>query len=252
MSRKYLNAVWELTKRELKRKYVRSYLGILWSCLYPFMRMVLVVVLFTHIFDKGIPMYASYYFSAYLIFEFFNVGSSTSLTTLVDNKDLIQKTKLSRKTFIISRVNTAFINFLLGCIPFVIVLLYYRVKISFTMLMIIPVFAFLYLYVLGMSYIVAIIYVYFRDIKNIYFQIIFLWRYFVAMFYDINWVHPKVASFIDNNPMYVFIKISRDSVIYGTISDFKYFIQMIVYSVSLFLLGSYIFAKNKDLILIRV
>ena len=39
--REYLNALWELTKRELRRKYARSYLGILWSSLYPFLRMSL-------------------------------------------------------------------------------------------------------------------------------------------------------------------------------------------------------------------
>ena len=33
--RQYWFVLWELTKRELKRKYARSFLGILWSCVYP-------------------------------------------------------------------------------------------------------------------------------------------------------------------------------------------------------------------------
>ena len=45
--RQYWFVLWELTKRELKRKYARSFLGILWSCVYPLMRMALVVVLFS-------------------------------------------------------------------------------------------------------------------------------------------------------------------------------------------------------------
>ena len=48
--RQYWFVLWELTKRELKRKYARSFLGILWSCVYPLMRMALVVVLFSTIF----------------------------------------------------------------------------------------------------------------------------------------------------------------------------------------------------------
>lgn len=35
--RQYWFVLWELTKRELKRKYARSFLGILWSCVYPLM-----------------------------------------------------------------------------------------------------------------------------------------------------------------------------------------------------------------------
>lgn len=55
--RQYWFVLWELTKRELKRKYARSFLGILWSCVYPLMRMALVVVLFSTIFNKGIEKY---------------------------------------------------------------------------------------------------------------------------------------------------------------------------------------------------
>ena len=33
--RQYWFVLWELTKRELKRKYARSFLGILWSCVSP-------------------------------------------------------------------------------------------------------------------------------------------------------------------------------------------------------------------------
>ena len=50
--RQYWFVLWELTKRELKRKYARSFLGILWSCVYPLMRMALVVLLFSTIFNK--------------------------------------------------------------------------------------------------------------------------------------------------------------------------------------------------------
>ena len=64
--RQYWFVLWELTKRELKRKYARSFLGILWSCVYPLMRMALVVVLFSTIFNKGIDKYPAYYFVGFL------------------------------------------------------------------------------------------------------------------------------------------------------------------------------------------
>lgn len=68
--RQYWFVLWELTKRELKRKYARSFLGILWSCVYPLMRMALVVILFSTIFNKGIDKYPAYYFVGFLMFEF--------------------------------------------------------------------------------------------------------------------------------------------------------------------------------------
>ena len=116
--RQYWFVLWELTKRELKRKYARSFLGILWSCVYPLMRMALVVVLFSTIFNKGIDKYPAYYFVGFLMFEFFATATQTSLTTLKDNRNLLIKSKLPRELFVLSRVLTAFVNFLLGCIPF--------------------------------------------------------------------------------------------------------------------------------------
>ena len=89
--RQYWFVLWELTKRELKRKYARSFLGILWSCVYPLMRMALVVVLFSTIFNKGIDKYPAYYFVGFLMFEFFATATQTSLTTLKDNRNLLIK-----------------------------------------------------------------------------------------------------------------------------------------------------------------
>ena len=250
--REYLNALWELTKRELRRKYARSYLGILWSSLYPFLRMLLVVFLFSTIFDKGIDRYPAYYFTGYLMFEFFNVGSVTSVTTLRDNKDLLIKSKLSRKTFVMSRVNTAFINLLLGSIPYVGVLIYYKAILTPACLLIIPDLLLLYLFVTGMSYLLSILYVYFKDIRNIHVQLLNLWRFFIALFYDVAWVSPGVRKFIELNPMYSFIKIGRDCLIYGRVSEDRFFIQAFLYSVSVYLLGSIIFETKKSSVLMRL
>ena len=252
MTREYFYALWELTKRELRRKYARSYLGILWSSLYPFLRMLLVVFMFTRIFDKGIDRYPAYYFVGYLMFEFFNVGSTTSVTTLRDNKDLLVKSKLTRKTFVLSRVNTAFINFLLGCIPFVGVLIYFRAVITPAIFLICIDLFFLYLFVAGMSYIVSILYVFFKDTMNIYIQLVNLWRFFIAMFYSVEWMSPRVRVFIEANPIYSFVKIGRDCLIYGQVSDCKFFIQIIVYSVVIYIIGTVIFEKNNNSVLARL
>ena len=87
--RQYWFVLWELTKRELKRKYARSFLGILWSCVYPLMRMALVVVLFSTIFNKGIDKYPAYYFVGFLMFEFF----ATATQCLSQTKRLLTALK---------------------------------------------------------------------------------------------------------------------------------------------------------------
>lgn len=252
MLKEYLNALFELTKRELRRKYARSYLGILWSVFYPLMRMILVVFLFSHIFNKGIDRYPAYYFTGFLIYDFFSVAVRTSVTTLRDNRDLLFKTKLQREIFVQSRVLTALINFLLGCIPFLVVLLVYRSHWSFYTILFILDVIFLWLFVSGVSYMVSIFYVYVRDMKNICYQLLMILRYFVAMFYSVEWVSPNVRAFIEHNPPYVFTKIARDALIYGQLSELNYWIQMLVYGVVFFAVGKLFFNFKKDDVLVRL
>ena len=186
--RQYWFVLWELTKRELKRKYARSFLGILWSCVYPLMRMALVVVLFSTIFNKGIDKYPAYYFVGFLMFEFFATATQTSLTTLKDNRNLLIKSKLPRELFVLSRVLTAFVNFLLGCIPFAALVAWYRARVTWYYLMIPVVLLLLLIFTVGMSYAVSIWFVFQRDAMNIYSNFIFILRFFVAMFYSVEWV----------------------------------------------------------------
>ena len=56
--------------------------------------------------------------------EFFKTGSENSLTALVDNKMMFQKTKIVPRIFVLSRVLTSFVNLLLGTIPFIGVLIF--------------------------------------------------------------------------------------------------------------------------------
>ena len=252
MSREYLNALWELTKRELRRKYARSYLGIAWSSLYPLLRMMLVTFLFSHVFNKGIPSYPVYYFIAYLIFEFWEVSTLTSVTALRDNKDLYIKSKLPKELFVVSRVLTAFVNFLLGLIPFCIVLLIYRITVTYRIVFFLIDLFFLVLFVIGISYFSAVVYCFFRDIRNLLSRLLMVLRYFVAMFYGIDSVSSGVRNFIIHNPPYVFIKIARDAILYNRISEGMYWSQMIVYSLLSFFVGRVVFEFNKDRVLLKL
>ena len=238
--------LWELTKRELRRKYARSYLGILWSIVYPLLRMALVVFLFSHVFSKGIDKYPAYYFTAYLLFEFFKTATETSLTTLKDNANLLVKSKLSRNLFVLSRVLTAFVNLLLGCIPYALVLLYYRVQFSWYLLLLPVDFFFLTLFVTGVSYALSIWFVFLPDARSIHSNIIFALRFFVAMFYAVDWVSPVIQKVIVHNHPYTYIKIARDLIVYGQLSEPFYYIQMFAFGVGFYIFGRIIFKAYEN------
>lgn len=250
--RQYWFVLWELTKRELKRKYARSFLGILWSCVYPLMRMALVVLLFSTIFNKGIDKYPAYYFVGFLMFEFFETATKTSLTTLKDNRHLLIKSKLPRELFVLSRVLTAFVNFLLGCIPFAAVLAWYRARATVYYCMIPVVLLLLLAFTTGVSYMVSIWYAFQRDALNIHANVIFILRFFVAIFYDVEWVSDGVQWVIRHNPLYAYIYVMRQCVVYGQRTEAVYLYQIVIWSAAMLLAGMLIFKKYENEVVERL
>ena len=106
----FMFAVKQLVTREIKRKYARSYLGILWSVLNPLLSMAVMSLIFTTLFKRSIANYPIYYMTGQIMWSLFSTATSTSMTAIVDNKSLMMKVKLSKQTFIVARIITAVVN----------------------------------------------------------------------------------------------------------------------------------------------
>ena len=247
--KKHLYAMRELTKREIKRKYARSYLGIVWSILEPLLNMVLVTFVFSYIFSKNIENYPAYYFTGYIIVNFFGTATETAMTSLKDNRGMIIKTKLPRRTFVLSRVYTALVNLGLSCIAYVFILIFFQIKITWTMLLFPIDIFFLTMFAVGVSYLISIWYVFLPDSKNIYGNMIHILTRFAALFYSIDVLSPTVRTFVSCNPIYTYVHIARDVILYGRISDSQYWIQMVAWAVGMFLIGRMVFNAKENRVL---
>ena len=101
----------ELVSRELKRKYSRSRLGILWSVLSPLLSMAVLSLVFSAMFRKSIENYPVYYLTGFILWNFFTTATNTAMTALADNQTLILQVKFPREVFPFARVYTAFCQF---------------------------------------------------------------------------------------------------------------------------------------------
>ena len=64
--KQYAFVVKQLTSREIKRKYARSYLGIVWSVLNPLLSMAVLSLIFSQLFRRSIENYPIYYLTGYI------------------------------------------------------------------------------------------------------------------------------------------------------------------------------------------
>lgn len=236
----------ELTKREIKRKYARSYLGIVWSILEPLLNMIVVTFIFSYMFSRNIENYPAYYYVGYIIISFFTTATTTAMTALRDNRSLMLKSKLPRRTFVLSRVYTALVNLGFSCIAFIFIIIFLRIKITWTILLFPVDVFFLMVFAIGVSYALSIWFVFLQDAKNIYSILLHVLTRFAALFYSVDTLSPVVGRIVSYNPVYTYVKIARDCIIYGKISEPQYWIQMVAWSVGMFIIGRIIFNTNEN------
>lgn len=242
----------QLTDRELKRKYARSYLGIVWSVLNPLLSMAVLSLIFSQLFRRSIENYPIYYLTGYLLWQTFTGATNAAMTTLTDNKALLMKVKFPMEIFILTRVYTALINLLYSLIAYIMMLVVFQIKPKWTMLFAPAVIWCLFLFSLGFSYMLACAYVFFGDVKHLYSVGLTLWMYCSAIFYPADQLQGPIYPVIVNNPMYLFIDSFRDAVMYGIWPSRMRILQMVLWGVGMYAAGKWIFYRNRNKIMQKI
>ena len=96
--RQYWFVIRELTAREIKRKYARSVLGILWSVINPLLFMIVISVVMGTFTNNG-KLYPVYYITGYTIWIMFYTATITSITAFIDNKMRFASSSLRSERF---------------------------------------------------------------------------------------------------------------------------------------------------------
>ena len=246
MNRQSLFVIQELVSREIRRKYSRSKLGILWSVLNPLLSMAVLSLIFSTMFRRSIENYPVYYLTGFLIWNFFTTATNTGMTALADNQMLILQVKLPRSVFPLARVCTAFVNFLHSLIAYLCILLFFRIPLTWYMLLYPVITAMVFLFALGLSYILSVLYVFFGDVRHLYSVVLTLWMYLSALFYPLELLPAGMQLLIRQNPVYNFIAAARDCILYGTMPGGAVWVRMILWSGGIFLTGTWIFRESQN------
>lgn len=250
--KQYLFVIRELTSREIKRKYSRSYLGIVWSVLNPLLMMTVLSMIFTQIFDRAIENYPIYYLSGYILWHMFTGATNAAMTTLIDNKNMLIKVRLPMEIFVIARVYTALVNLGYSLIAYIVMLIVFRIQIRVTVLLFPVIILFILMFSLGVSFVLSTAYVFFGDVKHLYSVILTLWMYCSAIFYPVDRLEGVIRTVIEFNPIYEYISATRNVVMYGAMPSVTEILKMLIWSVAMLGIGYWIFRRNKNKVMQKI
>lgn len=160
----------ELVRTDFKLRYQGSVLGYAWSLLRPLLMFAILYVVFVKFLrlGEGVPHFPIYLLLGIVIWNFFTEMTSQSLTSIVGRGDLIRKISIPRWIIILSSSVSALINFGLNLVVVVIFMAFNQVDVRMAILLFPLIVIEVYLFALGLSLILATLFVRFRDVSYIW------------------------------------------------------------------------------------
>ena len=239
----------QLISRDFKVKYKRSVLGVLWSLLNPILMMCVMAIVFTNVFKFSTPgvNYLTYLLTGLVFFNYFNEASNLSMSSVVANFSLINKIYIPKYIFPLSKCLFVGINFFLTLIPLYAVILLTGTGLNWAHLLLPYSFLCLFLFTLGMGFILSTVSVFLRDMFYIYGIVLTIWQYMTPIMYDINLIsNPTLQLIMKFNPLYQIINFARSIILYGNVPTLGQFAGCAVSSILVLLVGVIVFKKNQD------
>ena len=257
--KKYKALLLELTRKDIKLKYRDSWLGILWSFVQPLLTIAVLSVVFSSIFGRqiqGFSCYPIYLFSGRLLFEFFGASTKKALGSFRANAAIMKKVYVPKYIYPLAGIFSNFITLAISLICFVAVWIFFRLTgfsggdglsvNAYALLFFVPLFLLL-VFVVGIGFILAVLQVYFRDIKYMWDVFCTLLFYMVPIIYTIDRIKTDWTRFIiEANPLYSIIQLFRQCVLYGQPMDNKLLLHAFAWSFGALLVGIYIYNKKSD------
>ncbi len=207
----------ELVKRDFKKKYKRTVLGMAWSVLSPLLALLVMRLVFTQFFGRHTPHYTTYLFCGNLVFSYFNESTSQGMTSLMGNAKIFSKINVPKYLFLFSKNVQTLINFGLTLGVFFVFCVIDSIPFTWKFICLLYPICMLVLFNIGVGLILSAMFVFFRDIQYLWSVFTQLLMYMSAIFYTIDRYSPMAQDLFLLNPVYLFIRYFRKIVIEATI-----------------------------------
>ena len=233
----------ELVKRDFKKKYKRTVLGMAWSVLAPLLQLLVMRVVFTQFFGRTMEHYTTYLFCGNLVFSYFSESTGQGMTSLVGNAAIFTKVNIPKYLFLFSKNVQALINFGLVLVVFFVFCIIDNVAFTWKfVLLLVPIISLL-LFNIGVGLILSALFVFFRDVQYLWSVFTQLLMYMSAIFYSIDTFSPMAQNLFLLNPVYLHIRYFRKIVLENTVPSVWFHLLMLADVLIVLGIGCWMYKK---------
>jgi ABC-type polysaccharide/polyol phosphate export permease len=237
-----------LAEREIKTRYRRSFLGLLWSLATPLYQAVLMTIVVKFLWKLPDNDYSVKFLCGVLPWSFFASALPTSCASILYAREVVKRVRLPRQVFPLAIVLSCLFHFVVS----VVVLLIIRAPSPGALapaLLFLPVLMLLEaMMVCGLALIVSVAHTFYQDVEYIVTNLIAAFYFLTPVIWHVNkpWISdPDKQYLIMFNPMAVYCEGFRRIIINHEVPEPVHLLSAAGFSVASLLFGLWFFRRRE-------
>lgn len=249
---RFRSLLYELIARDIKVKYRRSVLGLLWTILNPLLMMCVLYLVFSKLFRFDIENYAIYVLSGQVIFNYYQVTTTDAMMSILNNSTLIKKVYIPKYMLVLVKILSGTVSLAASYLALLIVIVVTGGKIYITNLLAILPFASIVVLSLGAGLFLAALTVRFRDILHLYGVFCTLLFYITPIIYPFSILPDYMKKFVVWNPLMMITDVFRTIVLEGRVPQSGQLLYSILGPMIILVIGCLFFKKRENTFILDI
>ncbi len=221
-----------------------SYLGFFWYLLNPILTFLLLLLIFSNRLGSSIVDYPLYLLMGIMIFNFFQSITTESTRVISSFRGVVRSIYFPKEVLVGQLVVKTFFSHIFEILLYALFMVFFHVPL-WGLLYYPFILIFLSIFTLGVSFALCALTAYVSDLENIWnFALRLLWLA-TPIFYASEGI-LGISILNKLNPMYYFITVARETIIYQHNPDSFLILGMVGYSIISFFTGLWIFTHLKS------
>jgi len=255
---RYRELFGNLFRRDLQAKYRGSALGVVWTVANPLLLMGVYLLVFGVIWDSPFAHgghYALFLLSGLAVWTFVAAALQSATRSMLDNANLIRKTRFPRQLVPLSVVGAHVVAFAAMLVLLLVVNFIALPRVRWTEWLAIPLAVLAIAFVSGISLMAASLNAIFRDVEFIVAALLVPWFFLTPVIYPLTEfaAHQHVVWAIHwLNPLSPIIQSIRAPLFEGDLPPLADFVYAVLVSILSLAVGAWVFSRVDDEIAIEV
>lgn len=242
----------ELVKRDFKKKYKRTILGMGWSMLSPLLMLLVMKLVFEQFFGRTTNHYTTYLFCGLLVFQWFSESTGGGMRSIFGNAGIFTRVNVPKYLFLFSSIIQVFFNFSLTLLVFFVFCALDHVHFTWRFICLLYPMATLLVFNVGVGMILSVLFVFFRDIDYLWRVCLQLLMYGSAIFYPVDRFPPNIQLVFALNPIYRHIAYFREIVLGGVVPSLETHLTLLCFAVASLMAGAFMYKRYNTMFLYYV